>query len=99
MTIKMKARELGLDDLRHDVEVLQLMGVNEGRRRVVGQLQAIEGPYTEVERSMLVDRVMLRIGPAAMPLDTVVDANSEVTVDREPRRPTIGHWGSGVLPA
>lgn len=96
MTIKMKARDLGLDDLRCDVEV-DTSGIGGTRgRRVVGQLQSIEGPYDETMGSYVYTVMMLRIGPAAMPLDTIVSAASDVTVDRDEKRPSIGHFGTGA---
>lgn len=100
MTVKMKARELGFDDMRYDVEVVELRTAGNPQQRVVGQLQGITGPYGVNEKGLVVDRIMLRIGPAYMPLDTVVDADSEVTVDRDPERKSIHHFASEskVLP-
>lgn len=94
MTIKMKARDLGLDDLRHDVEVdtSGMSGVL--GRRVVGQLQSIEGPYLKTIGGYVYGVMMLRIGPAAATLDTHVLAASDVTVDRDPQRRSLGHFGT-----
>lgn len=92
-TIKKRADELGLDDLRYDIEAFSVPSlVRESGRRTVGTLLLIEGPI-KLRDPKNTDGVILHI--AAGPRDTVkvyVAADSEVTVDRAPTR-KMHHFG------
>lgn len=95
MTTKIKARDLGLDDLRHDVEFKANVGARD-TERVVGQLHAIEGPYLQMNIGSSQTVVRLTVGPAANPSKFIVGEEQVVTVNRDPQRPSIGHFGTGA---
>lgn len=94
MATKMKARDLGLDDLRYDVEFDELWG-HSGRRRVVGQLHKIEGPYAEAPVNGA-RRVVVRltIGSGSQMHRHDVAPESEVTVDRAREKRGAVHFGT-----
>lgn len=99
-TTKMPARNLGLDDLRYDVQAHGTVGsiADIGRRRFAGTLILVEGPWQGKMSSspgrMPSEYMTLHL--AAGPRDAlqvIVEADREVVVDRRPTT-TPNHFGA-----
>ncbi len=93
------ARELGLDDLRYDVEVHGSIGTTSstGTTRYVGTLLLIEGP-TSLRNADVAHAyaeyvtLYLAAGPRDV-MRVIAPADREVVVDRSPT-PTPTHFGA-----
>jgi len=95
MSMTKSARDLGLSDLRYDVEVTgwEVGETRTSRRRWVGMLLAVAGEkpspnYGEVD---------IALACGAAPIRLTVDADSIVTIDRTEKRQPV-HFGGCLMP-
>lgn len=90
MAVKKKASQLGLEDLRYDVEVRgRELGDPEAATRWVGTLLLVGGHSDRPDGS----RVHIALACGSYPVRLTIEADSEVTVERTDRRPAV-NFGS-----
>lgn len=86
--LKKPARQLGLDDLRYDVECTGKQALSATSSRRVGTLLLVDGPWKSTAIDLM-GQEFVTLHLAAGPRDTLriyVPADDEVTVDRAPQR-------------